>query len=218
MSLKTVPGGDGLGDECFGGGNNVGIGQLMHFGIVRFAGNGHKRHQTNTAGDVAAGVLKQTQLLDEAGLAGAHRRQVDRKYVVQDANEDLQPFVFRAPQFVHFQAQMVFLGVVGFLEEPAERPRLGGDAFTGVPHFNAHVVLLSRHRGRDHPTRRRMPDRVRQQVAHDLLHPLRICFRGEVAAKREIDTEEANSAAAHAIEMAVTNDDAVGRQGVIARG
>ena len=129
LALKAIAGCDGFGDSRRGGRNNLGVGELVDLGIVRLARDGDERHEADATRNVAAGVLKQTQLLDEAGLAGAHRRLVDRKYVVQDANEDLQPFVFRAPQFVHFQAQMVFLGVVGFLKELAERPRLGGDAF-----------------------------------------------------------------------------------------
>src|SRR5439155_23551705 len=90
LALKTVAGREGLGDQPFGRGL-AGVGQLMQLGIVWLAGNGAERNQSHTPGDIAAGVLKIFQLLDQLALAGTDCGLVKRVNVVQYSNEDLQP-------------------------------------------------------------------------------------------------------------------------------
>jgi hypothetical protein len=53
-------------------------------------------------------------------LPGTRRCLVERKNMVQDPDENLQPFVFAAAQFVHFEPEMAFLRFVGLFQKLAE--------------------------------------------------------------------------------------------------
>ena len=101
----------------------------MQFGIVRLAGYRGEGDQSNAPGDIPARVLEQAELFDEVRLAGANRCLIKGVNVVQNPDENLQPVTLGPAQFVHLQAQMIFLRVVGFLEKLAEGPRFGSDAF-----------------------------------------------------------------------------------------
>ena len=128
LSLEGVAGGDGFAN----GGTGFGFfsfRNLMPGGVEGFADGGGERGQADAAGGVAEDVLELRELLDERRSAGTRGGGVEGEGVVQHADDDLEPFVFGAAEFVHFEAQGAFLGVVGFLHEVGEGFGFSGHAF-----------------------------------------------------------------------------------------
>lgn len=132
-SLIGEAGGENLADFCAGGGFGVGFGQVMALGVENFVDGGHERDEAHAAGDVAAGILKEGQLLDQRALGGLLGGAIQGVGMVKKADDDLNPLGFRAAQFFDFEAKVGLFAVVGVLEEFAEGGGLGGNFGGDVP-------------------------------------------------------------------------------------
>ncbi|HZV33005.1 MAG TPA: hypothetical protein VFB72_00390 [Verrucomicrobiae bacterium] len=100
----------------------------MDFRVKSLVGTGDKRHQTNSAHNVTAGILKMAKLLDQSRLTRARRSLVQRVGMVEHAHDDLQPVALGAAKFLDLHPQIGALIVIGLLEKIRERIRFGGHA------------------------------------------------------------------------------------------
>ena len=100
----------------------------MFGGVEKVANRGGEWGQANAAGGVAEGVLKLAELFGERRFTRARGGGVEGEGVVKHADDDLHPVGFGAAEFLHFEAQGAFLGVVGFLHEVSEGFGFGGHA------------------------------------------------------------------------------------------
>lgn len=130
--MVGVAGGQHFANGRAGGGGGFGVGQAMGLGVERVTDGGNEGNEADAAGDVAAGVLEEAQLLDQTGLAGAFGGFEEGESVVEEADEDLERLVFLAVEFLDFEAEVGALGVVGFLEEFGEGGGFGGHLFGDV--------------------------------------------------------------------------------------
>ena len=126
LTLVGVAGGEDFGDGSFFGGVSV-VEELVVAGVEGVAGLVGDGDEADFAGGVAAGVLELADLGDEVGLAGVLGGDMEGVDVVEDADEGLKGFAFGAAEFFDFEAEAVFFGVVGFLEEVGEGPGFGGE-------------------------------------------------------------------------------------------
>ena len=110
-ALKRQARRERLGDDGFGGRSFRAVG-AMALGVKYFFRRGAERGDADAARGIAAGILETANLLGQFGLAGTRRGVVQRKNMIQDAGDDLQPFAFGAAEFFHFQPQRALLGVV----------------------------------------------------------------------------------------------------------
>ena len=70
LALIGVTGGQGLRNAGMSRRFRLALVELMHVMIIRFPRYRHKRHQTNPADDIPAGILEKGQLLDEVTAVG----------------------------------------------------------------------------------------------------------------------------------------------------
>ena len=128
LALQRVSGGERFRDERVPW-RRIAFGGLMPLGVEEFAGRGCERDEAHAAGGIATGVLEMRQLVNEFLLARTYRTRVQGVNVIEDVDENLQPVALGPAQFLDFQPQGGFLGVVGFRHELGEVASLGGHAF-----------------------------------------------------------------------------------------
>jgi hypothetical protein len=104
----------------------LGFGQMMQLRIESIVDGGHQRNQPHPSRGIAAGILKEIHLLHQGGLRGPFRGAIQGVSVVEQPDDDLQPFVFRATQFLGFEPKGGSFTVIGFLQKLAECPGFGG--------------------------------------------------------------------------------------------
>jgi diacylglycerol kinase (ATP) len=112
----------------------------MKLGIELFVGRGNERREADAPHGFAAGVLKIRDGFGKFRLAGSNGGGVQRKNMIEDAHENLQPLRFAAVQFFNFQTQRGFFAVVHLLHELVELPDFRshfiGDLPGGVGSFS----------------------------------------------------------------------------------
>ena len=108
-TLKSEPGRERFGDDGVRRRIFHGVGAVF-LRVEFFIRRGDERREADAAGGIAAGILKLAHLLGEFRLAGTHCGDVQRKNVVKNARDDLQPFALGAAEFFHFQPERAFFG------------------------------------------------------------------------------------------------------------